>query len=129
MKTTTSCAAEIGFFGLSVGALAKDRFVELWQCKPKNDATTDDIQALNHKWLEFVNSQVKGGGVRSFMLLNVVGAGEGFDFADSYPSMEALGCGKGGAQDKGGSFSRFWPDCRGRLHEKLAARDEGILRL
>ena len=82
----------VAFFGLTLSAatvLAEDRIVELWHCKPKQDASAEEIQSRNHNWLQFVNSRIKGGGVRSFVLSSVVGPLEGFVFADSYPSMEA----------------------------------------
>lgn len=68
-------------------------------------STAEQVQALNHEWLAFVNSQVKGGGVRSFMLTNIVGAVAGFRFADSYPDLEARTAAKPVLQTKEGQVA------------------------
>ena len=73
----------------AVSVLAESRVVEVWQCKLKEGKTAAEVQAANRKWLEFVNSKVKGGGVQSYQMTAIVGHVEGFVFADSYPSMDA----------------------------------------
>lgn len=73
----------------AVSVLAESRVVEVWQCELKDGKTAAEVQAANRKWLEFVNSKVKGGGVQGYMMTAVVGHFDGFVFADSYPSMDA----------------------------------------
>ena len=50
----------------------------------------DDVRAANTKWVEFINANVKGGGVGSSILTNIVGnAEEGpFLYVDSFPNLE-----------------------------------------
>lgn len=64
-----------------------DSIVESWQCELKNDATTEDVQAVNSKWLKFVNKHSKGGKITSSLGSAVVGNQSKFLFVDSYPDM------------------------------------------
>lgn len=78
--------------GLALGsacAFAEDRVIEMFNCDLRDGKTVADVQVANGKWLKFVNGKVKGGGVRSFVLTNIVGAPQGFRFADSYPDLNA----------------------------------------
>jgi hypothetical protein len=49
---------------------------------------------MNTKWLKFMNSKIKGGAVRSFVLTPVTGALDSFTFIDSYPNFEAWAMGQ-----------------------------------
>jgi hypothetical protein len=51
--------------------------------------TPADVQAMNARWVKFVNSKVKGGDIRSYVLTPVVGDLGQFMFVDSYPSIES----------------------------------------
>lgn len=71
---------------LSVAANA-DEVIESWQCELKDDATFEDVQAINSKWLKFVNDHTDGGEITSALGRPVVGNQTRFLFIDSYPDM------------------------------------------
>lgn len=64
-----------------------DSVVESWQCELKDDATVEDVQAVNSKWLKWVNDHTKGGEITSSLGQAVVGNQTRFLFVDSYPDM------------------------------------------
>jgi hypothetical protein len=66
-----------------------ERVVEVWTCSLDEGKTQEDAQAVNKKWLEFVNASVDGGDIHSYILTPIVGSTGTFLYADSYPSMEA----------------------------------------
>jgi len=78
-------------FATSVMAAGADetRVVNLWQCKLKEDKTIDNVHAANGKWVKYVNAQVAGGDIHSYVLQTVVGEARSFLYADSYPSLAA----------------------------------------
>jgi hypothetical protein len=78
-------------FATSVMAAGADetRVVNLWQCKLKEDKTIDNVHAANGKWVKYVNAQVAGGDIHSYVLQTVVGAARSFLYADSYPNLAA----------------------------------------
>lgn len=88
-KATGSLVLGFTLMMCAVSVLAESRVVEVWQCKLREGKTAAEVQAANRKWLEFVNSKVKGGGVQSYQMTAIVGHVEGFVFADSYPGMDA----------------------------------------
>ncbi len=63
-----------------------DAYVESWQCELKDGKTIDDVQAINSKWLKWVNERTDGV-VRSSVGTAVVGNTQVFMFIDSYPSL------------------------------------------
>lgn len=71
---------------LSSVAIA-DSVVESWQCELKNDATTEDVLAVNSKWLKFVNKHSEGRKITSSLGSAVVGNQTRFLFVDTYPDM------------------------------------------
>ncbi len=71
---------------LSMAANA-DSIIESWQCELKDDATAEDVQAVNSKWLKWVNDHTEGGEVTSSLGSAVVGNLTRFLFVDSYPDM------------------------------------------
>jgi len=82
---TTLCFATV--------AIAADtdesRYLNLYQCKLKEDKTIDEVHAANGKWSRYVNANVAGGDIHSYVLQTVVGATGTFLYADSYPSLAA----------------------------------------
>ena len=76
---------------LTASTLPDDRIVETIDCKEKEGKTIDDVHAANSKWVEFVNANVEGGDIRSFVLSPEVGdIEEGtFMYIDSFPSLES----------------------------------------
>lgn len=60
--------------------------IESWQCELKEGKTIKDVQALNSKWLAWVNERADGV-VRSSVGTAVVGNTEIFMFVDSYPNL------------------------------------------
>jgi hypothetical protein len=78
-------------FATSVLAAGADesRVVNLWQCKLKEDKTIADVHAANGKWVKYVNTQVEGGDIHSYVLQTLVGESRSFLYADSYPNLAA----------------------------------------
>ena len=72
--------------GLS-GIAAADSIVETWTCEVKEGKKIEDVQAVNSKWLKWVNEQVEGGGISSSVGESVVGNSERFIFVDTYPNL------------------------------------------
>ena len=77
----------------ATAAIAADgddtRIVNLYQCKLKEDKTISDVHAANGKWSRYVNAQVQGGDIHSYVLQTLVGTSGTFLYADSYPSLNA----------------------------------------
>jgi hypothetical protein len=63
-----------------------DAYVESWQCELKDGKSVADVQAINSKWLAWVNERADGV-VRSAVGTAVVGNSEIFMFIDTYPSL------------------------------------------
>jgi hypothetical protein len=72
--------------GLS-GIAAADTIAETWTCKVKEGKTIEDVQAINSKWVEWVNAHVEGGGITSSIGEAVIGNVEHFIFVDTYPDL------------------------------------------
>jgi hypothetical protein len=82
--------ASLAVIGLGVSGLATaDSFANVYTCKLKDDVEMEAVQEANGKWLKFVNSKVKGGGITSSVGTAVVGNFETFIFVDTYPSLSA----------------------------------------
>jgi len=69
------------------GIAAADSIAETWTCEVKEGKKIEDVQAINSKWLKWVNAHVEGGGVTSSVGESVVGNSEKFIFVDSYPNL------------------------------------------
>ena len=54
----------------------------------------DDVRATNKKWLAYMNANVDGGDISSYIMTPVVGKRNRFIFADSYPSLESWSAGE-----------------------------------
>ena len=92
LATILVCAL---FIGLSASAMPDDRVVETVECKLKEGKTMDDVHAANGKWVKFMNANVQGGDIQSYVLTPQVGGIERglFMYADSYPSLESWAAG------------------------------------
>ena len=89
MKRTTSLMLIAVVAMVSFSAYADTRTLQLWTCTVNEGKTPADVQTANGKWVKFVNSKVKGGDVRSFVVSAVTGDLGQFMYMDSYPSFEA----------------------------------------
>ena len=69
------------------GIAAADSVVETWTCKVNEDKKIEDVQAINSKWLKWVNAHVEGGGITSSVGESVVGNSDRFIFVDTYPNL------------------------------------------
>ena len=77
----TSCLV----LGFAVSAHA-DGVSESWMCELKDGKSVEDVQAINSKWLKWVNARTDGV-VRSAVGTAIVGNTEIFMFIDSYPDL------------------------------------------
>lgn len=76
---------------LSATTMLNDRIVETAECQLKEGKTIEDVHAANSRWVEFMNANVEGGDIRSYVLTSRVGdATPGkFTYVDSFPSLES----------------------------------------
>ena len=84
LKTTLlfSC-----FSLMSTAIVAGSNVVNLWECNVNDSKTIADVQAANSKWVKYVNANVEGGNIQSYIMTPIVGITETFKYADSYPSL------------------------------------------
>jgi len=82
LAVTTSCL----LLGFGVSAHA-DSVAESWLCELKDGKTVEDVQAINSKWLKWVNARVENAVVRSAVGTAIVGNSEIFMFVDTYPDL------------------------------------------
>ncbi|MEX2122750.1 MAG: hypothetical protein WD795_02575 [Woeseia sp.] len=85
----TKIVLPLGVLVLCAAANADTRTVEVWSCTVNEGHSLDDVKSGNRDWLEFVNGNVDGGGIQSYVLTPVVGALGAFMYVDSFPSMAA----------------------------------------
>lgn len=71
---------------LAVTATA-DSIVETFTCKVEDGKEISDVQAVNSRWLKWINENVQGGGITSSVGTAVVGNSETFIFVDTYPDL------------------------------------------
>ena len=64
-----------------------DSVAESWLCELKDGKSVEDVQAVNSKWLTWVNERVENGVVRSAVGTAIVGNSEIFMFVDTYPDL------------------------------------------
>jgi hypothetical protein len=82
LAVTMSCC----LLGFGVSAHA-DSVAESWLCELKDGKTVEDVQAINSKWLKWVNARVENAVVRSAVGTAIVGNSEIFMFVDTYPDL------------------------------------------
>ena len=69
------------------GIATADSIAEVFTCKVEEGKKIEDVQAVNSKWLKWINAHVEGGGITSSIGTAVVGNTETFIFVDSYPDL------------------------------------------
>ena len=75
-------------FSLATTVSAAESYVvNLWECKVNESKAMADVQAANSKWVKYVNANVEGGNIQSYIMTPLVGITETFKYADSYPSL------------------------------------------
>ena len=84
----------LALLGFAVNASAEDRVAELWNCKVEDGKTMDDVRTANSKWVKYVNANVDGGEINSYVLTPIVGKSAAFMYVDTYPSLESWTAGK-----------------------------------
>lgn len=73
-------------FGFA-GSAHADSVAESWMCELKDGKSIEDVQAINSKWLKWVNDHNEKGVVRSAVGTAIVGNTEIFMFVDTYPDL------------------------------------------
>lgn len=79
----------IGFMGTVSADVPAPRTVNLWECSLNEGKTMADVYRANSNWLKYVNAEVAGGGISSYVLTPLVGTRATFKYVDSYPSLKA----------------------------------------
>ena len=69
------------------GIATADSIAELYTCKVEEGKKIEDVQAVNSKWLKWINAHVDGGGITSSVGTSIVGSTDTFIFIDSYPDL------------------------------------------
>ena len=69
------------------GIATADSIAEVFTCKVEEGKKIEDVQAVNSKWLKWINAHVEGGGITSSIGTAVVGNTAAFIFVDSYPDL------------------------------------------
>jgi hypothetical protein len=72
----------------------EERIVEVWTCTLNEGQTQEDVQTSNSRWVAFMNAQVEGGDIRSYVLTSIVGNTGEFLYVDSFPNMPAWSAAK-----------------------------------
>ncbi|MFT4605589.1 MAG: hypothetical protein ACI9W4_002332 [Rhodothermales bacterium] len=72
-----------------------DRIVAFSECTINEGKTMTEVEAANSAWVKFMNANVEGGDIQSYILSSKVGEREprGFMFVDSYPSLASWAAG------------------------------------
>ena len=67
---------------------AENRIINMVDCKLDEGMTIEDVQEVNGRWVRYMNKNVPGGDIRSFVVRAIVGDSEpSFIFIDSFPSL------------------------------------------
>ena len=61
--------------------------VNLWECAVSESKTIDDVHSANGNWVKYVNANVAGGDIHSYVLTPIVVMANTFKYVDSYPSL------------------------------------------
>lgn len=72
---------------LATAASAETVYEEVWTCELEADKTIQEVEAINARWLAFVNERTGKGKVRSSVVRTVVGNADVFLFVDTYPDL------------------------------------------
>ncbi len=100
----TTALLAVFVIGLSGATNPDDRYAEFWECKLKEGKTIEAVHAANSKWVTFMNANVEGGDIRSYVLTPQVGERKPghFMFVDSFPSLEAWAAGEKAIETEAG---------------------------
>jgi hypothetical protein len=85
------------------GIAAADSISETWTCKVEEGKEIEDVQAINSKWLKWINANVEGGGITSSVGTSVVGNSETFIFVDTYPDLATWAAAKDALDSEAGN--------------------------
>ena len=67
---------------------AEYRIINMVDCKLNDGMTIEDVHEANRPWIRYMNKNVPGGDIRSFVVVAVVGDWEpSFKYIDSFPSL------------------------------------------
>jgi hypothetical protein len=93
------------------GIAAADSIAETWTCKLKEGKKIQDVQAINSKWLEWINARVEGGGIKSSVGEPVIGNIENFIYVDTYPDLATWAVAKDAwDSDEGAELDKLFED-------------------
>lgn len=93
------------------GAAIADSVIESWQCELKDDASIEDVQAINSKWLKWVNDNADGGEIKSAVGTAIVGNVTRFIFVDTYPDLATWASAKDALEsDEADEFDEMFED-------------------
>jgi hypothetical protein len=87
MKIRLLCVLVAVTFAFISNSIFADSIVATFTCKLKEGKKKEDVQAVNSKWLKYVNENVSKDITSSFGSA-VVGNQDIFMFADSYPDLD-----------------------------------------
>jgi len=93
-KTITKLVLVSAVLGFAFNASAEDRVVNVWNCTVADGKTIADVQVANAKWVKYVNANVDGGDIHSYVLTPIVSKRGGFMYVDSYPSLVSWAAGE-----------------------------------
>jgi hypothetical protein len=95
----TILAATFSFCGF---ANADTHVEEVWDCTLEEGKTMEQVNAINVKWVKFINKKVKGGGIDSRSVTPLVGDFSSFFFVDSFPNLQSWADAKAAMESKEG---------------------------
>lgn len=93
-KNLSKLALLLAVLGFAINASAEDRVVNVWNCTLMDGKTIADVQVANGKWVKYINANVEGGDINSFVLTPIVGKRGGFMYVDTYPSLASWTAGE-----------------------------------
>ena len=102
MKNLLSATVLATAFTFSGVANADTHIEEVWDCTLRDGKTMEEVNAVNAKWVKFINKKVKGGAIDSRSVTPVVGEFGSFFFVDSFPNLGSWADGKEAMQTEEG---------------------------
>jgi hypothetical protein len=89
MKNLLSVFLMTAVVTVSGVASAGTHVEEVWDCTLNEGKTMEQVNAVNAKWVEFINKQVKGKGITSRSVTPLVGDLSSFVFVDAFPNLQS----------------------------------------
>jgi len=90
----TKVAVFSALMSFAVVANAEGRTVEIWKCKANEGMSLEDVHKANSKWVKYMNANIEGGDINSYVLRSIVGMSGTFMYVDSFPSMASWSAAK-----------------------------------